>query len=260
MISVPELASVDRITGNSYYCTVRQYPTSDIDCVSLKLTPDDEFRRGRGGVRKNTEKTAMDSATLAASRRRAASTIRRRSLCLNADRMLTLTFRDCVTDQAVAWGVFRRFNRLMKWRFPQWRYVAVQELQQRGAVHFHLAISGYYHVQTVRRFWLQAAGEFGGNVDIASSKKVAGKNSWSPRRIASYLAKYLTKTDIADFNKRRYSSGGDIPEPEKISFYVPYGLNMHVLFRKIIEVNSRLQVRTMVDLPGFYQTIYVSTS
>jgi len=260
-MKLPELATQERQSGNTYFCSVKQYPTGDMDVTSIKLTSEDTFGRGRGGVRKNVDKSTMDDATLASSRRRAAKNVRVRSLCLEADNLLTLTFRENVIDQAESWKIFRKFSRLMAWRFgDRWAYVAVQEFQERGAIHFHLAIRGYYYQGTVRRLWLRATGEYGGNIDFSGPKRMAGKNSWNPRRIGSYLAKYLTKTDIAGFNKRRYSSGGKIPEPVKVKFWISYGLSMASVLSQIILDNSRLQVKTLVTLKGFYQTIYLSTS
>lgn len=259
-MQLPDLATVDRPCGNAYYVSVRQYPTGDIDCTALKLGYDDEFRRGRGGVRKNTRKEDMDEKTLAASRRRSARNVRVKSMCMSANNLLTLTFRENLTDMDEAWKVFRKFSRLMKWRFgDRWVYVVVAEFQERGAVHFHLAICGYFYQGTVRKLWLRAAGEHGGNIDFQGPKK-AGKNSWNPRRIGAYLAKYLTKTDVAEFNRKRYACGGTIPEPEKVAFWLAYGLPMHSVLVDIIKNNSRLQAKSVVDLDGFYQTIFVSTS
>lgn len=260
-MKLPDLATPNRPCGNAYYCSIREFPTGDLDVTAIKLGPDDQLKKGRGGVRKNTDKSQMDDATLIASRRRAARNVRTKAMCMQANNMLTLTFRENMTDLDEGWRVFRRFSRLMRWRFgDSWVYVVAAEFQERGAVHFHLAICGYFYQGTVRRLWLRAAGSYGGNIDFKSSRTIAGKRSWNPRRIGQYLAKYLTKTDISGFNRKRYATGGKIPEPEKTSFWLGVGLPMHSVLVDIIKNNTTLRCESLVDLDGFYPTIYASTS
>lgn len=236
----------------------------------MSITSEDRFRKGGGAKRKAKAKPAeeradldvddlMEEATLRKSQQRAKTTVRRKLLTFQADRMLTLTFRDNVTDVNDAWTCFKYFSKLMRWRFGEkWVYVSVPERQKRGAIHFHLAIRGFYHANTVRRLWLRAVGHRGGNVDITSPKQ-HGKNSWNPRRIAQYLTKYLTKQETVAFNKRRYSSGGDIVIPEPRIGWLAYGLPMHLVLRDILYSISRKTPQTEWEAKGYFDVIYAST-
>lgn len=251
----------ERESGNAWFVSARHYPTDDVEVVALRLSPEDSFRGGGGGARVNTDKSQMDESVLRKSQGRAAVAVRRKALAMSADRMLTLTFRENVEDSEEAWDCFKYFSRLMRWRFTdRWVYIAVQERQARGAIHFHLAIKGFFPVSTVRDFWLRACGHRSGNIDIASSKHEMGKRSWNPRRIAQYLAKYMTKVDIAAFNKRRYSTGGSIQLPEPVRGWMSCGLSVVSVLRQIVESKSRLQVTTVRDGEAFWPFVYVSTA
>lgn len=253
------MITTDRDTGNAYYMSGRQYPTGDVEIVAIQLDSDDSLRRGGGARRKNDDKSAMDDVTLNKSISRARTTVRRRLLAMSADRMLTLTFRENVTDIDVAWQRFKYFVRLMRHRYrDRWAYVAVPEYQKRGAVHFHLAVTGYYHVNTIRRLWLRAVGQFGGNIDITSPKKF-GKNSWNPKRIAVYLSKYITKSETVDFNRRRYSSGGDIQIPEPVKGWLALGMPVIKVMRETVESMTRKPVSMIWESDGYFGITYLST-
>lgn len=247
-----------RDTGNGFYLSGRQYPDGTVELVALQLTEDDSLRRGGGGKRKNEDKSTMDERALFESSRRSRSTVRRLILSMCADRLLTLTFKENLTDIDEAWKVFKYFAKLMRWRYKDFSYVAVPEYQKRGAVHFHLAIEGYYHANTVRNLWLRACGKYQGNIDITSPRK-AGKNSWNPKRIASYLSKYLTKNETVEFNRRRYSSGGGIKIPEPVKGWLALGMPVIKVMRETIESMTRNPVSCIHESKGYFQIFYLST-
>lgn len=254
-----EIITAGRTTGNAHRVIFRNYNGENVEAVSMRLEADEQLMRGGGAGRKHRAKEDMDESTLAKSKQRARSSVRRKCFAAGMDRMLTLTFRENVTDLAEAWEVFKYFSRLMRWRFKdRWFYVCVPEFQKRGAVHFHLAISGFFHANTVRRFWLRAAGHREGNVDITSPKRI-GKNSWNPRRIASYLTKYITKEESVGFNSRRYSSGGEIPEPEIVRGWVALGLSMSRLFRDLAYSITRKQLAVIWEGDDHRGLLYCST-
>lgn len=245
---VYSLISDERNTGHGWYTKVVAFNSGDVECVALKLESDQSIRKGGGAKRSNTEKTEMDELVLAKSQARARKNVRYKSLMLNADRMLTLTYRENKTDLNECRSDLAKFSRLMKSEFgQQWQYIAVPEFQKRGAVHFHLAIHGFYPVNKVRSIWRSVVGD--GNIDITSPKIAIGKNSWNPRRIANYLAKYLTKLDSVSFNKRRYSSS-NIPSPPFVTGWLPItiGLCPEIILSRIIRMLSN---REPTD---FYQT------
>lgn len=254
------MVTKERQSGNCFYVSMRHYATDDVDVTAIRLGSEDRLGKGGGAARKNSSKGQMDELTLLKAQKRAAQSVRRKALTMQADRMLTLTFKDNLTDKKAAWDIFKYFSRLMRWRYGErWVYIAAPEYQKRGAVHFHLAIKGYFSVKIVRLLWLRACGAVGGNIDITSPRKF-GKNSWNPRRIAQYLSKYMTKDDSAEFNARRYSSGGDIQIPEPVKGWLSMGLSVHIVLRQIIESRSRLPVTTVFDCDSFWPITHLSTS
>jgi len=144
--------------------------------------------------------------------RRAKQKVRWNLKCIGADRLLTLTFRDNVTDYSQAEKCLTKFLRLCRDEWGQsFRFCAVPELQKRGAWHFHLALRGFWNINKLRVFWWRSLGskvafsEGGkpvllddsvtrGNVDI-TNPRVRGqvRRNWSVDRLASYLAKYVGK-------------------------------------------------------------------
>ena len=59
------------------------------------------------------------------------------------DRMLTLTFQENVVDMDIALIAFQKFIVLVYAQWGRIDYVAVPERQQRGAIHYHLAINRF---------------------------------------------------------------------------------------------------------------------
>jgi hypothetical protein len=260
------LITPGRDTGSGFHLSARSYPTGDVELSAIRLNPDDSLRRGGGAKRKNSTKKQMDPVTLEKSVKRSRTTVRRKCLALQADRMLTLTFRDNVTDLSDAWKCLKYFTKLMRWRYgDQWAYIAVPERQKRGAVHFHLAIRGFYNVRTLRRLWLRAAGHREGNIDITSPRK-HGHNDWNPSLIAAYLAKYMGKGMSEDdkyedggFNKKRYSSGGGIVVPAPINGWLAIGAATHSVLHRVVENMTRKDVRNFNESKGYFDIIYIST-
>lgn len=146
-----------------------------------------------GGTPKRTKREKSEQERVASSVARTRKTIRQRCMAFKADRLLTLTYRENMTDRRRAYedlvrfiGRCRRVNLL-----PD--YVAVPERQKRGAWHVHIACRGYMAVITLRRIWREIVGEFegrpNGNIDL-SYRHRGQSNPW---RIAAYLSKYIGK-------------------------------------------------------------------
>lgn len=254
------LITKERESSNGYYVVARHYEEAEhVEVCGIKLMSGDQLKRGGGGKRKNKDRADMDELTLQKSRSRSKTAARRKSLALCTDRILTLTFRENLTDVNKAWAVFKMFSRYMRESFGEtYRYVAVPEYQKRGAVHFHLAINGRYPVKKVRKLWLKAAGKYKGNIDITDPKRF-GKNSWNPRRCAAYIAKYITKTDVTDFNKRRYSSGGNIPLPEPKKGWLTYGAPIALTFSQVIQKFTQNPIACMWQSDDNAGIVFYST-
>lgn len=157
----------------------------------------------------NEEELRQRAAKIAANRAKR----RIRHLCKanGADTLLTLTYRANETDLARVKADLKEFNRRVLRVLPDFGFIAAFEEQKRGAWHVHAATARiprlitveHRHVKTgaplktlcksydlLRQIWRGVAGERGGNVDVARSKR---SERSSMARIAAYLAKYATK-------------------------------------------------------------------
>ena len=142
--------------------------------------------------------------------RRARSRLRQLILSSHADHLLTLTYRANVTEYRQASQDLSRFVRRVKKTLPGWVYIAVPELQKRGAWHWHLAVVGRQDVALLRSYWHRVAGE--GNIDVQPPKR--GQN----RRLAlvKYLGKYLSKgfdDESKELNGHRFRASQGIQVP-----------------------------------------------
>lgn len=180
--------------------------------------------------------------------RRARSRLRQLILSSNADHLLTLTYRENVTDFQKACQDLASLIRRVRKHLPHWVFIAVPEQQKRGAWHWHLAVVGRQDVKLLRHLWRSVVGE--GNIDVQRPK--AGIN----RRLAivSYLSKYLAKGFAEggrELNGHRYRASLGIKVPcESIS------LPRHLRGDVPEHVRSQLQLRagkvgfTWVDPQG----------
>jgi hypothetical protein len=155
---------------------------------------------------------------------------------IEADRLLTLTYRKNQEDREQVKADFKRFLRLVRsgWRGQSgqkdWQYVAVLERQERGAYHIHCAVKGWQRIKFLRAAWYKALGGQGnetgedtpGNVDVTSPKKArwgTQLREWKAGKLSSYLTKYLAKTFDEDTQeKRRYWHSKDAIAPAKSRF------------------------------------------
>ena len=143
--------------------------------------------------------------------RRARSRIRQIILTTGADHLLTLTYRENVTDFDLACNHLSKFIRNIKSKLPDWVYVAVAEKQKRGAWHWHLAVRGRQDVHLLRPIWLKIVGE--GNIDVRAPKSRIKNRQLA---LVKYLGKYLAKgfkEGHRELNGRRFraSLGIEIP-------------------------------------------------
>ncbi|WP_143707493.1 hypothetical protein [Uliginosibacterium sp. TH139] len=148
---------------------------------------------------------------------------------ISADRLLTLTYRENMQDRERLYDDFKRFVRLLRKELKgrPWPYVAVPELQDRGAFHIHLAVKGWQPYSVIRRCWYQALGGRGdekgvetpGQVDVTSPRAKQGMGGagrqWDSSRLSGYIVKYMEKTfdDLTDSEKKRYWHSADAKKP-----------------------------------------------
>lgn len=146
--------------------------------------------------------------------RRARSRIRKLILAIHADHLLTLTYRENVTNFDRACGDLRKFARIMKAKLPGWLYIAVSEQQKRGAWHWHLAVHGRQDVALIRSAWRRVVGE--GNIDVNPPKRSSSKRTLA---LVRYLGKYLAKgfaEGNREINGRRFRASLGISVPGKL--------------------------------------------
>lgn len=143
--------------------------------------------------------------------RRARSRLRRLILSAQADHMLTLTYRDNVTDFEQASSDLNKFVRLVRNQLPSWVYITVAEQQKRGAWHWHMAVCGRQNVELLRTAWRHVVGE--GNIDV-NPPKAKGKHRLLA--LVKYLGKYLAKgfaNGDRELNARRFRASHGISIP-----------------------------------------------
>jgi len=112
--------------------TLRNYGNglAEVGWPFVGISPVNKAARGTSTQRTQNEDRAV---------RRAKSRLRRLVLSANLTHLLTLTYRENVTDFNRAADDMTRFVRKMKVHLPKWLYVAVAEQQGRGAWHWHMA-------------------------------------------------------------------------------------------------------------------------
>jgi hypothetical protein len=146
--------------------------------------------------------------------RRARSRIRRLILSAKADHLLTLTYRENITDFERSANDFAKFVKRVKAVLPGWIYIAIAENQKRGAWHWHIAVVGRQDVTLLRDMWRHVVGE--GNIDVRPPKHRDGNIQLL---LINYLSKYLGKgfkDGTHEFNARRFRASHGIKVPFKI--------------------------------------------
>lgn len=171
------------------------------------------------------------AANLRRSVRRSRQKVRHTVKALNADHMLTLTYRENMQDIDRLKSDFKRFVRMMVARFPLWQYCAVRETQERGALHLHIAVKGRQPLNYIRTCWYIAIGgsasdkgEFTkGAINVRAPSRFSGRQGksvkWKVEKLAGYLTKYLGKEfeGASEHNSKRFwhSNGIDGVKVEK---------------------------------------------
>ena len=132
-----------------------------------------------------------------------------------ADRLLTLTVRENLTDIKTASRLFREFCETAKRHGVIKKYVGVFERQKRGAWHLHIALGEYVNISKARFIWQHLLGKKGyeGQVNVTQFRGGSKKRT---RGLAGYLCKYLTKESELNYIRSR-----NIEEP-KIECYSVY--------------------------------------
>lgn len=145
----------------------------------IPATQPNKAARGKSEKREKNEDRSM---------RRSRSKMRKLILSTKADHLLTLTYRENVTDFAQSAKDFSSFIRKVKFALPDFIYIAVAEQQKRGAWHWHLAVRGHQNVNLLRLAWRSVVGE--GNIDVNAPRTAQKGRQFA---LIQYLSKYLGK-------------------------------------------------------------------
>jgi len=95
-------------------------------------------------------------------------------------KFITLTFKENITDIKVANKEFKKYVQRMRYRYGPFKYIAVIEFQDRGAIHYHmLSDLPYIHYDKLYEIWDN------GNIHVRSVDHVDN--------LGAYLVKYMTK-------------------------------------------------------------------
>ncbi len=111
---------------------------------------------------------------------KAKSTVRRLIKTYDLGRFVTLTFKENQKNVKEADHEFRKFMKRLLRRYPDFKYVAIREFQDRGAVHYHMAINRFIEHAELAKIW--------GHGFVWIEKKQGDS-----RKMANYISKYLTK-------------------------------------------------------------------
>ena len=172
------------------------------------LSPTVKAVRGKSAQHEDHEDRAV---------RRARSRLRQLILATQADHLLTLTYRENVTDYRQACRDLSCFVRRIRKASPGWLYVAVPEKQKRGAWHWHMAVVGRQDVGLLRGMWRAIVGD--GNIDVQKPPARVNKRLALVRYLGKYLAKGFAEGH-RELNGHRYRASQGIVIPAQ-SIAVP---------------------------------------
>jgi predicted metal-dependent hydrolase len=126
-------------------------------------------------------------------------------------KFITLTFTENMQDLLKANSLFTDFIKrlnyfLTKSKTNQLKYVAVHELQKRGAIHYHII---FFNLPYVRNDRLEKIWGHG----FTKPKVIS-----SIKNIGNYMAKYLTKQDhtAREKHQKRYFASRGLKKPFKV--------------------------------------------
>lgn len=197
---------------------------------------------------------------------RASRKVRHLCLEIGADRLLTLTSRQLLTDYDQTTATWKRFLRVLEGVDVTLMYVAVPELHKNGEhFHIHAAINSHVRVEILRRCWQIALGGKGdergqealGNVDMKSSIRRGQSKSKQAVGVAKYISKYITKGYLEHhrFNRKRYWAPRSIKLPEASGEWMQAEYLVQVIEELKLRFDSAIIIQAMND-----NSIYINES
>ncbi|WP_220459565.1 rolling circle replication-associated protein [Rugamonas fusca] len=223
----PEHWSDDGVKGtwqDTYTARRRVFPdgqcevsvTKDRHFVGPAIKRKPHARRGESEKREENDDDAG---------RRAKKKVRECCKAIGADRMVTLTYRENMVDRETALKHWKAFCRKLG-KHKQFHYVAVIEEQERGALHFHVAVTGRQMYALLRSIWQSVLGrgpdgQQMGQVNVRDPHRFGfGQNG--AHKLAAYIAKYCSKQmQCRALDQKRYfrSKGIVVPEVDSVRLH-----------------------------------------
>ena len=226
--------SIQRSHDGEWRMSSRDFGNGYKECAlwlhkpDLQKTLDRAIERDAAGVTERGEGDREASSIRAA--RRAKQRVRHLCKAMAVNSLWTLTYRANVVDRELVLRHLDAFRRRVVEVLGEWKYVAVLEKQERGALHIHLAThalpvrlaSGGVKVKSwdvMRAIWRRVVGELGGNFDEAKRVRRYGSSTAvrGASAIASYIGGYVAK-DMreSELNRKRYSVSKGVELPEAV--------------------------------------------
>jgi hypothetical protein len=236
--------SIERSERGEIRLSARDYGNGHRECAVWLHKPDLQKTLDRAIERDLGVLTDRGEGDREASRvrgsRRATQKVRISVKAMAANSLWTLTTRQPVTDRAMFWKLIDSFRRRVVTVLGEWKYVAVIEPQERGALHAHMAthalpvrlLRGGVRVKSwdvMRKVWADVLRKHGmdGSFDEAKQEVQFGvrkgrrKSFKNAGQIARYIAGYVAKDfRNSELNHKRYSvtKGLELPVPVREAF------------------------------------------
>lgn len=250
---------------DTYTARRRVFPDGQCEVTVTKerffVGPANTLAKAKRGESENREANEDDAG------RRAKKNVKHCCKTIGADRMVTLTYRENMVDREQALKHWKAFCRRLS-KVASFHYVAVIEEQERGALHFHVAVRGRQSYVLLRSIWQRVLGtgpdgEQMGQVHVRDPNKF-GFGVKGAHKIASYIAKYCGKEmQCRTLDQKRYfrSRGIVVPEVEfwrlpgctsmLQAVYVAFGaIHGHVMDGLQTWCNNALGVVYLATAPG----------
>ena len=241
--------------GLSLGLSLRTYPGKRAELITYRHDPS---RKKPGGKRRVSARHYQDEETIQAAVRRARRTIREKCLSIEADHMFTLTTRANVQNIDLFYGWFVKWIRRLRDNGIVFPYIAVAELQKRGAIHIHLATNRFLPVKVLHYHWNKIIENTDGNVDakyFTGTRTRHRTYKWQPEKLAYYIAKYIGKETVAEFGRKRYRTSLNI-KVAKQQYFTGFGLSSFYL-AKIFESITDLPARSKTTLD--YNVVWIAS-
>lgn len=190
-----------------------------------------QIRRMEERAKNRTEEELAERVRINLERaaKRAKTRVRRLCKVINANTILTGTYRENVTDLDLCKKHVREFVRRLRRVLPEYRGIAGFEEQDRGAWHVHIACERipstlvkngvkYKSFNLLRSIWRSVTKEAEGTVNVSAGKR---NQTRSAAKIASYISKYITKAfEDGEKYSNRYAIFGDCETPKPVDLGV----------------------------------------